>query len=445
MFRLYVWGIGYMNKLVAVLCVVIVLLSAMCGFLFYQISDVQNQNNILQNQMSQLEKLTIKHENQIRDIESQLSSIATQNIEIQTSARTLIAQRETPYNESTVIDGNATANITIDSPKGMAYSEDNVSFIFTIYTDVEMLEDFTPRLFGLLFRYGCVLDSNLDELVAVYATSGWDFMDRGTPSKPGLVPDSNVDVNLTRFENSYVGNGTLTNLSEGFHNITVLMRVEQSYISTNYYQWAVFSTVTFKVDATPPNVSILSPKTKFYEPPDVPLFFTVNEVYFGMYYNLDGTNRSLTDQNVTLTQLSSGEHTVTVYVFDEAGNIGSSETICFTVDSPPTVSLMFPENETYYRTEIGLNYAISESVSEITYCLDGQENVTIDGYAVLTELRNGRHTITVYATNENGNTGASETINFTVKSTFPILFVVTVTAVIVLTIILLIYLKKHKW
>ena len=44
-----------MEKLLATLCIVIVALSFLCGFLLLQISDLQSQNSELQNQTSELE------------------------------------------------------------------------------------------------------------------------------------------------------------------------------------------------------------------------------------------------------------------------------------------------------------------------------------------------------------------------------------------------------
>jgi hypothetical protein len=51
--------------------------------------------------------------------------------------------------------------------------------------------------------------------------------------------------------------------------------------------------------------------------------------------------------------------------------------------------------------------------------LDGQNNVTINGNTTLTWLPNGYHNVTVYATDEFGNTGVSKIIYFNVDAPFP--------------------------
>jgi hypothetical protein len=89
-----------------------------------------------------------------------------------------------------------------------------------------------------------------------------------------------------------------------------------------------------------------------------------------------------------------------------------------TVDStPPKISYLSMENKTYTTPDIPLNFTVSENASQVTYSLDGKENVTISGNTTLTGLSIGEHTLTVYARDDAGNIGASQTINFTVAYT----------------------------
>ncbi|MFQ6074435.1 MAG: hypothetical protein ACE5KC_04360, partial [Candidatus Bathyarchaeia archaeon] len=46
---------------------------------------------------------------------------------------------------------------------------------------------------------------------------------------------------------------------------------------------------------------------------------------------------------------------------------------------------------------------------------DGQMNVTISGNTTLSALSNGSHSLVVYAKDTAGNTGASETISFSIE------------------------------
>ena len=74
--------------------------------------------------------------------------------------------------------------------------------------------------------------------------------------------------------------------------------------------------------------------------------------------------------------------------------------------------------------------------------------MTINGNTTLTDLPNGYHNITVYATDEAGNTGASETVYFSVEvpEPFPIstIAAVSVAIVAVTGAGLLIYFRRRK-
>jgi hypothetical protein len=87
-------------------------------------------------------------------------------------------------------------------------------------------------------------------------------------------------------------------------------------------------------DFAPPTISLLSIENKTYEASDLPLNFTLNEPVSVIKFSLDGEENVTVFGNVTLAYLLNGEHNVTVYAIDEAGNVGSSETVVFTVAKP---------------------------------------------------------------------------------------------------------------
>ncbi len=84
-------------------------------------------------------------------------------------------------------------------------------------------------------------------------------------------------------------------------------------------------------DTTSPTITFISPRNKTYTASNVSLTFTVNELTSWIGYSLDGQANNTIAGNTTLTGLSLGEHNLIVYARDVAGNIGSSETINFTI------------------------------------------------------------------------------------------------------------------
>jgi len=124
-------------------------------------------------------------------------------------------------------------------------------------------------------------------------------------------------------------------------------------------------------------------------------------------------------------------------------------TLCvnFSVRTNPIIKFPRLQNETFETSSLPLNFTVDHSVTEMAYSLDGQEPVTISGNTTLTDLPNGQHNVIIYATDEFGNTDASDTLLFNVAvPEFPVVPVVvaSVIAVVLAVAGLVVYFKKHK-
>ena len=204
----------------------------------------------------------------------------------------------------------------------------------------------------------------------------------------------------------------------------------------------------------PPVIAILSPENKTYTTRSVPLSFTVDESTSWISYSLDGQANTTIAGNTTLTGLSDGMHSLIVYASDLAGNVGSSDIVYFTIQTPlidttpPTISIVSPENKTYDTTDIQLTFTTDESVSWMAYSLDNNANVTITGNTTLSGLPEGPHNLVVYTNDTAGNMGASNMVYFGVETpqpeSFPTLIVVAVVVTAGVGATLLVYFKKVK-
>jgi len=222
----------------------------------------------------------------------------------------------------------------------------------------------------------------------------------------GYSLDGQANVTIT-------GNTTLLGLLDGSHNVVV-------YANDTAGNMGESSTVYFTVDIVAPHIEIISPENKTYNVNHVDLTFTVSEPTPWIGYSLDGQANVKITGNTTLSGLSDGVHTITVYAADTAGNMGSSETVYFTIDTvAPKIVLLSPENKTYNVNHVDLTFTVSETTSWEGYSLDGQANKTIPVDRTLRELSDGMHSIVVYATDVAGNTGHSDTVYFTVDTTLP--------------------------
>jgi N-acetylneuraminic acid mutarotase len=92
----------------------------------------------------------------------------------------------------------------------------------------------------------------------------------------------------------------------------------------------------FGYGTMPPVINIANPRAINYTSGEVALNFTVNRSVDWMGYSLDGADNVTVLGNTTLAELPLGSHNVTVYACDSLGNMGTSQTVTFTVFSPPS-------------------------------------------------------------------------------------------------------------
>jgi hypothetical protein len=167
-----------------------------------------------------------------------------------------------------------------------------------------------------------------------------------------------------------------------------------------------------------------------------------------------GGNNSITIYAVgvgsyeTREEFDGESYTMTSYY--ETFEMTSFSTVSFTTDVvPPRISVLSPQNKTYASSDVELDFAVNEDVSQILYCLDGKENQTVTGSMTLIGLAKGMHNVTLYAADLAGNAVASETLFFGVNlpESFPVVSVAAAVAVVALAAcagLLLIRERKHE-
>jgi hypothetical protein len=114
----------------------------------------------------------------------------------------------------------------------------------------------------------------------------------------------------------------------------------------------------------------------------------------------------------------------------------------------PEIAVLSPENKTYYKANVTLDFTVNEPVFSAHYTLDGETAVEISGNTTLAGLTIGVHNLAVSAFDAAGNMGASETVFFAIAEPepFPVapVAVASVASVAVVGVVLLVYFKKRK-
>jgi len=183
---------------------------------------------------------------------------------------------------------------------------------------------------------------------------------------------------------------------------------------------------------TPPIVLIESPQNTICATATVQLSFTVDKPTSWLGYSLNGQANVTITGNTTLT-IPDGSHTIVVYAEDTLGNMGSSNTVHFTVDAAASeitsVTQMPLPNNVLPEDEVEVNATILDGTSGVkqvtlVYAYANDSGAWIESLNMSFRGRNiwnatipafpygTRVTYTVMAQDKAGNTVNSEELGY---------------------------------
>jgi hypothetical protein len=275
-----------------------------------------------------------------------------------------------------------------------------------------------------------------------------------SPADGSYLSVTDITLNQTTTDNIFLTTDCIMQLTgyapylfTAINNTPFLTPI--SSIPENTYYWNVTctddagnsaidsnGTWSFTIDRTEPYLEIISPTSTSYNTSTVNLNFTVSDTNLdSCWYVLDDNAPVYSCNNDTLDSLSEGEHNVTVYANDSAGNTNSTDTVYFTVDTiPPSVSLFNPINgfNTTYTSpgvvSVFFNFTATDATSGIDNCtwyFDGSagNNYTEPFYfawaVVSPSAFETMHNWSIYCVDNAGNGQMSEVWNFTVDVSAP--------------------------
>ena len=172
---------------------------------------------------------------------------------------------------------------------------------------------------------------------------------------------------------SRTANWTLVFTTSGIFDLDVNASGYNQY-TDEYVEEHGYATITVG-----PVISILSPQNTTYSTNDVLLNFTVNEATDWIGYSLDNQANVTISGNTTIP-ISEGRHTLVVYANDTVGNMGSSNTVWFSVDvSPPIIETPthVPADDVEPYEEVIVSVNVSDAFSDVeTVILSFQNNTS---------------------------------------------------------------------
>jgi len=232
---------------------------------------------------------------------------------------------------------------------------------------------------------------------------------------------ANVLVNLSHGGDNIWYNWNGTNVTYGGEvNVTfdegvntLVVYANDSCGNTNV------TNVTFTVDNTPPNISIVSPLNQSYD--NATILVNISSDGDNVWYNWNGTNYTYSSEvNVTFAE---GANVLYVWANDSLGNLGYGSVI-FTIDlTSPVVSLISPVNSSTVTVSLTVDFKYNvtddSSIENCSLIINDVFN-SVDtviakdvtqSFSVV--LANGDYNWSVNCTDEVGNENSSETENFT--------------------------------
>ncbi|NOQ55394.1 MAG: hypothetical protein GQ477_01165, partial [Nanohaloarchaea archaeon] len=181
-----------------------------------------------------------------------------------------------------------------------------------------------------------------------------------------------------------------------------------------------FTTEHFIVDTAPPEITIVSPKNKYYNTSSIWFNITVFDTVTSVdkcSYSLDNRpdlsmlNDSESNYYYLNSSMTKGDHNITFYCNDSVGNLNSIKE-SFKVDlTPPVIQVISPNKFEYNIGDVWFKFNVSEPESSVALCsysLDGADYIDLTSQSpnyyskLLYDLFEGTHNVTYYCENTVG-------------------------------------------
>ncbi len=287
-----------------------------------------------------------------------------------------------------------------------------------------------------------VTDVSAPDAVFQYNISDVLITTLNSPENNAGFPVPIVDLNCSATDSVQINNLTL--YLDGVKNKTIIgtgayeeLNITVT-VSGGSHDWTCLATNTndeiawvanrtFIIDSVNPDINITYPinntnwtnvnlDVNFTRSDDI----TLRNCWYSNDTYLVNSTPDVNCGNVTSVVWSEGNHNVTVWANDSAGNINSSR-ISFMIDSVnPDINITFPINNTQYiSTRIDINYTVSDAnlescwYSNDTYLV----NITLPSCGNLTDIvwSEGQHNVTVWANDSFGHINRTS-INFSTQN-----------------------------
>ncbi len=241
----------------------------------------------------------------------------------------------------------------------------NITLVGTNATTLEQTSDTVMIYIDMTPPYVNILTPKDDELLNtsdVYVE--WEGYDQETSGSSGI---DHYEVRAD--DGAWINVGTATSytitLTEGSHRIYVRVYDRAGNVALDY--------VDITVDTTPPSIAITSPNNNSYiASNNIAIGWDASDNYGIDHFEIKWDSGARSDIGLrfsyTIQGLVEGEHNITVYAIDKAGNVAFSTITIYVDMTHPTITITSPSS------------TLITNQTSITIEWTGSDNLGIDHY-----------------------------------------------------------------
>jgi hypothetical protein len=136
---------------------------------------------------------------------------------------------------------------------------------------------------------------------------------------------------------------------------------------------SLVDSLTFRVDNTPPDLTIVSPSNGEYVKEEIMMDVSVNDTFdYTVKYTVDDSGWTAIEDLFNTTLVSDDEHLITVRATDSAGHVTERSVTVIVDNIAPELVILEPKNGTHHAGEFTLSVFAGGGVQKVTVSIDSE-------------------------------------------------------------------------
>ena len=292
----------------------------------------------------------------------------------------------------------------------------------------------------------------IDTTPPVAVASGYDSAWHDSPVQVTLTATDNSGGSGVKSITYSIDGAAPTTVAAASTQVTIAAPADHSndgvhtlsfYATDNAGNQETAQSATVKIDTTPPTTTVSGADDLWHaQPVTLSLSATDNSGGSGVKsitYSIDGgasTTVAAAGTQVTIAapadHSNDGVHTLSFYATDNAGNQEAVQSVSVKIDTTSPVAVASGYDSAWHDSPVQVTLTATDSVDgsgvkSITYSIDGGASTTVDAASTQVTIaapadhsNDGVHTLSFYATDNDGGQEAAQSVSVKIDTTPPV-------------------------